>query len=121
MRIEDPKVLEEVSVSLKAMADPTRLRILQELMENERTVSELIALVGTSQGNVSKHLAILKRAHLVASTREGTSVCYRLSAEFVPDVCAAMCRGLADRLADQDRLRRSVNRVVGRSKPKSRR
>ena len=64
MRIDDPSVLEEVSVSLKAMADPTRLRLLQELMEAERTVSELIELVGTSQGNISKHLAVLKRAHL---------------------------------------------------------
>lgn len=119
MKIDDPQVLAEVSHVLKAMADPTRLRLLQELMDGERSVTELVARVGTTQANVSKHLAVLRRVQIVAFTRDGATTRYRIGADYIPEVCAALCRGLADRFAHHDRVRRTLDRMLRRSEGKS--
>jgi ArsR family transcriptional regulator len=61
----------------KALAHPSRLMILESLEERERCVCELTALVGADQSTVSKHLAVLKQAGLVADRKEGSKTFYR--------------------------------------------
>jgi len=61
---------------LKALADPTRLRILALLGAEELTVGELTAVLGMAQSRVSGHLAVLREAGLVRDRREGTSAYY---------------------------------------------
>ncbi len=63
---------------LKAMAHPTRLRLLDELNRGERCVCELQRLVGADLSTVSKHLAVLRAAGLVQDERRGMEVHYRL-------------------------------------------
>ncbi|MFA4945444.1 MAG: metalloregulator ArsR/SmtB family transcription factor [Lentisphaeria bacterium] len=65
---------------LKAMAHPTRLFILDQLAGGERCVCELTARIGADISTVSKHLALLRRAGLVASRKDGLQVFYRLRA-----------------------------------------
>lgn len=62
----------------KALAHATRLMLLEALQERERCVSELVELVGSDQSTVSKHLAILKSAGLVADRRCGAQSVYRV-------------------------------------------
>lgn len=62
---------------LKAMADPTRLRLLALLASGEATVGELVAVLGQSQPRVSRHLKILSEARLVSHFRDGQWVYYR--------------------------------------------
>jgi ArsR family transcriptional regulator len=69
--------LERVRV-LKAMAHPSRLLILESLAAGERCVCELQRLVGADMSTVSKHLALMRRAGLVADRRQGLQVFYRL-------------------------------------------
>jgi DNA-binding transcriptional ArsR family regulator len=59
------------------VSDPTRLSILLLLLEQERNVSELVALVGASQGRVSMHLQCLRWCGFVSSERRGKFVYYR--------------------------------------------
>jgi ArsR family transcriptional regulator len=61
---------------LKALADPTRLRILELLREEELTVRELTDVLGMAQSRVSGHLAVLKESGLVRDRRQGTSHFY---------------------------------------------
>jgi len=60
----------------QALADPLRLDILRELMGGPATVSELTALTGATQPNISNHLALLRERGLVRATREGRQVRY---------------------------------------------
>ncbi len=60
----------------KALAHPTRLLMLDVLMQQEACVCELTELTGADQSTVSKHLAILKNAGLVTCRREGTLARY---------------------------------------------
>ncbi|MEP0846646.1 MAG: winged helix-turn-helix transcriptional regulator [Phycisphaerae bacterium] len=62
----------------KALAHPSRLMILEALENREMCVCDLTELVGADQSTVSKHLAVLKQAGLVADRKEGVMVYYKL-------------------------------------------
>jgi DNA-binding transcriptional ArsR family regulator len=78
-----PPRLETSEVDLLArvfagVSDPTRLSILLALLEHERNVSELVSLVGASQGRVSMHLQCLRWCGFVRSERRGKFVYYQV-------------------------------------------
>jgi ubiquinone/menaquinone biosynthesis C-methylase UbiE len=62
----------------KTLADPTRIRILRLLEQEELIVGELMDILGMAQSRVSRHLAVLREAGLLADRRDGTFVAYRL-------------------------------------------
>ncbi|MBO8126480.1 MAG: winged helix-turn-helix transcriptional regulator [Firmicutes bacterium] len=68
---------------LKTLAHPTRLRIVAAVCKGERCVSNLENLLELKQANVSQHLAILSRAGILRSRRDGMRTCYRLADERV--------------------------------------
>ena len=69
----------------RALADPKRLCVLEQLASGERSVSDLSRDVGCQVPNMSQHLSVLRSAGLVASRREGSTVFYRLVDERVLD------------------------------------
>ena len=71
---------------LKALAHPTRLFLVEELAERERCVCELTERIGDDISTVSKHLALLRDAGVVSSTRRGQQVFYRLRVPCVLEV-----------------------------------
>jgi DNA-binding transcriptional ArsR family regulator len=68
-----------VSRYFRVLGDPTRLRIVEALLERERTVSDLVDLLGAPQSRVSNHLACLRWCRLVESERRGRTVVYRVA------------------------------------------
>lgn len=88
---------------LKALSDPTRLKILHALEDGERTVNEILAIVGGSQANVSKHLSRMRLAGVVASRRNGTSVHYRVIDPAAFAICRTVCDSLEQRADDEHR------------------
>lgn len=85
--------LSEIAIMLKALSDPTRLKIMQALHEEELCVSDIVKSAGTGQANISKHLQILSRANLIKSRREGSTVFYSLFGSFVEQLCESICKG----------------------------
>lgn len=70
--------IERASRSLKAMSHPLRLRILCTLGEREVSVQDIVECVGTSQSNISQHLAILRDKGILASRKDANRVYYRV-------------------------------------------
>ena len=64
---------------LKALADETRLRILESLLAEEKCVMDLARELGCPQPHVSHHLRILRDSGVVEGIREGKQVCYRIA------------------------------------------
>jgi len=64
---------------LNALNEDIRLKILELLRKKERTPTEIVKALGTTQPNISGHLRILKNAWLVKSRREGKKVIYSIS------------------------------------------
>jgi DNA-binding transcriptional ArsR family regulator len=62
----------------KALADPKRLCVVEELANGERSVSDLSRCIGCQVPNMSQHLAVLRSAGIVVSRRDGSTVFYRL-------------------------------------------
>ncbi len=65
----------------RVLGDPTRLRIVEALLESERKVSELVELIGAPQGRVSNHLACLRWCRVAEGERRGREVVYRITDE----------------------------------------
>lgn len=91
----------QVSDVLKAMADPMRLRILHSLQDGERSVSQIIETVNSSQANVSRHLAVLRRAGLVRCRRKGLNAFYGIADSRVFTICDSVCSSIGERLESE--------------------
>ena len=75
----DDEDIERASRSLKAMSHPLRLKILCTLGDQEVSVQEIVEQVGTSQSNISQHLAILRDKGILSSRKDANRVFYRVS------------------------------------------
>ena len=96
-------LVELIAERFRALAEPTRIKLLDRLRDGEATSLELASLVGTTPQNVSKHLMLLKHAGIVARRKQGNSSYYRIADETVYALCEAVCGGLQTRF---DALRR---------------
>jgi ArsR family transcriptional regulator len=106
------EAIRQVSEVLKAMADPMRLRILHSLHDGELSVTAIIEAVGGSQANVSRHLAVLRRAGLVDCRREGLNAFYRITDPQVFTICESICGTIGERL---DREREQVKTAMAKT------
>lgn len=70
----------------RAIADPTRRRILELLSDRERTAGEIADVFPIAFSSVSRHLSILRAAGLVATRRNGQNIHYRLNTTVVQDL-----------------------------------
>src|SRR3954451_1693995 len=72
--------LSEIKAELfKALAHPGRVRILEILRDGDRTVAELLPLVGLESSHLSQQLGVLRRARVVTAVRSGSSVTYSIA------------------------------------------
>lgn len=88
-----------VSARFRALGDPSRLRIVNRLMNGERPVQELLAETGLTQTNLSRHLGLLRQAGIVERRSDGNRAFYRIADPTLIDVCEIVCGSLADQLA----------------------
>src|SRR6266498_3644138 len=82
--------ISEIKAELfKALGHPARIRILEVLADGERSVGELQPLVGIELSHLSQQLAVLRRARLVTSRKEGASVIYAVRDKTVVELLQA--------------------------------
>lgn len=90
------RALELIAHRFKLLSEPTRLRLLQLLMNGEKSVNELVSAMNTTQANVSKHLGILADGGLVARRKVGVSNLYRIADPSLVTLCDMVCRSLQE-------------------------
>jgi ArsR family transcriptional regulator len=95
----------------RALADPTRLRLLNLIADREICVCYLVEILRMNQPKVSRHLAYLRRAGIVASRREGKWMHYRLA---MPDddAAAAVLREVLRQVQPMPAMRRDASRLT---------
>jgi DNA-binding transcriptional ArsR family regulator len=94
------EALMQVAAYFQALSEPTRLRILNLLRQQERNVGELAVLCGYSAANISRHLALLTRHGLVAREARGNSAYYRIADASVYALCDLVCGSIARQFED---------------------
>jgi len=96
---------------MKALSDPSRVKIMKLLQRRQLCVCELTAGLGLAQPTVSKHLKILEEAGLVTSTKEGLWVNYRLADGESSPYAAALIGNLRHWLNDDPEIMRLYERL----------
>ena len=107
-RVISSALLGELSDRFKALGEPARLQLLAALRSGEQSVSDLVAITGLGQANVSKHLQQLCAAGFVSRRKEGTFAYYMLSDENVFQLCDLMC----GRIEAEQRERRTALKLM---------
>ena len=98
--------LEQVAAYFQALAEPTRLKILNLLRQREYNVGELAQACGYTSANISRHLSLLTSHGLVARQSRGTSVYYRIADESIYALCDFVCNNIARLLEGKASARR---------------
>jgi ArsR family transcriptional regulator len=98
----------------KALADPTRLRVVAALRAHELCVCELCDALEATQSTLSTHLTLLRQGGLVQTRKEGKWIYYGLSADVAP-LTESFFEHFADMTRDK-RVRRDADRVQRRLK-----
>ena len=97
MAKQNRAALEKIAGSFRALSEPTRLAILQELKGRSMTVNEIVDALGLSQANVSKQLSVLREAGFLKREQQGTSARYSIGDPMVMKLCNLVCDGLNKR------------------------
>lgn len=97
----------------RTLGHPVRIRVLEMLQDGPRPVHELLAELSIEASNLSQQLAVLRRAGIIASSREGATVLYTLSTHDVADLMAAARRILTTMLTDQEELLAELRATAG--------
>jgi DNA-binding transcriptional ArsR family regulator len=90
---------ELIARRFRALGEPLRVRMLDLLRDEELSVSAIANGLGAGQQNVSKHLAVLVDAGMIARRKDGTHVYYRIADEGVFALCEQVCGSLQSQLA----------------------
>lgn len=109
-----PEAIEMVAARFRILGEPLRIRILQELQGGELSVSELVAAIGSTQPNVSKHLRILQEAGFIGRRQDGNLVYCFIEDPSVFELCDAVCTSVGQRLTQHARLATELHRGIGR-------
>ena len=88
--ITDKSLYEMQAEICKTLTNPKRIEILNTLRSEEKTVTELVAVLGASKANVSQHLAVMRHKGILTTRREGVNIYYRVSNPKVIEACALM-------------------------------
>jgi len=114
LSVDVDRVFDSAAELFGVLATPLRLRILNSICTGEKSVSDIMSLVDSTQPNVSQHLKVLYQAGVVAKRRVGNLVYYRVQSEKAVQLCRTVCTQIAIELDDPesvsqtDRLARRV-------------
>lgn len=89
------RVFDQAAQYFALMSEPSRLRIIQAVCNEERSVQEVVDATGLPQPNVSRHLSLLHRSGVLSRRRQGTFVFYRISDPMITTLCRTVCVRLA--------------------------
>jgi DNA-binding transcriptional ArsR family regulator len=99
--LADPLV-DLIAQRFRVLAEPMRIKLLDQLRGGDATVGELQDALGATQQNVSKHLGILHSAGMVTRAKDGNHVRYSIADEGVFELCEQVCGGVRRQLDELD-------------------
>jgi ArsR family transcriptional regulator len=95
MRVVDGEELDRMATRFRLLGEPMRLRILQAVCKGPRSVNGIVAATGSTQANVSKHLALLAAGGVLTRKKQGQCVYYGMKNRLVMKLCELMHSQLA--------------------------
>ncbi len=95
------EAIELISRRFAVLSEPMRLRLIHALFDGEKNVTALVANIGGTQANISRHLQTLTQAHILARRKEGLQVFYSIADPSIVKLCELVCGSLEKQLTKQ--------------------
>jgi ArsR family transcriptional regulator len=102
------KVLAMKSDILKALAQPTRLKILECLRDGEKCICEIIPAINGEQSNISRHISLMQKNHLVSTRKDGVKVLVKIRDPRIFEILDKVSVVLKTQMQEQNRLVKSL-------------
>lgn len=113
------EVFESVARYFSVLGEPTRLRILHALCQEEKCVTDIIKVTGLAQANASRHLGLMYQSGMLSRRREGTQIFYKVADPLYVELCRTVSIQLIGRAegasATRDSLNHFANHMASRS------
>lgn len=94
----------------KILSSPKRIEIISALKDGEKTVTELVDILGTPKANVSQHLAVMRLKGILKSRRDGVNIYYSIANPKVVQACALMKEVLNELLIERSKMAELVRK-----------
>ncbi len=104
----EERVLQLKAEVLKALAQPTRLKILEFLRRGERCICEIIPAVGGEQSNISRHISLMQKGRLVTTRKDGVKVMVKVTDPKIFVILDQVNVFLRNQMSVQTRLMRAL-------------
>lgn len=104
----EERILEMKAEVLKALAQPTRLKILELLRSGERCICEIVPAINGEQSNISRHISLMQRSHLVTTRKDGVKVMVRVRDPKIFEILDSISTVIKKQVNEQSRLVRAL-------------
>jgi len=101
--MEDRIIALEAEI-LKALAQPTRLKILECLREGERCICEIVPAINGEQSNISRHISLMQKSRLISSRKDGVKVMVKIQDPQIFDLLDRVNKILKRQMQEQKKL-----------------
>ena len=105
-------VFDSVAAYFSVLSEPTRLKIMHAVCDEERSVSQIVEATGATQTNVSRHLNLMYRSGVLSRRRDGNQILYRVADATMVELCRTVCNRIATTIDDQRPLKRSLLKLM---------
>jgi DNA-binding transcriptional ArsR family regulator len=106
------EVFESVARYFALLSEPTRLRIMHSICQQEKSVNQIVEELGASQTNVSRHLGLMYQAGVLARRKDGNQVLYHVTDTAFTEICRTVCVRVASELDGDKTLKRSFKNLI---------
>lgn len=98
------RVLELKAEILKALAQPTRLKILELLREGEKCICEIVPAINGEQSNISRHISVMQKSGLITTRKDGVRVMVKIKEPEIFEIIDRVGVFLKKQIQEQRRL-----------------
>jgi len=100
----EERVLELKAEILKALAQPTRMKILECLRDGEKCICEIVPAIKGEQSNISRHISLMQKSNLVTTRKEGVRVMVKVKDPEIFNILDRVSKILKGRFKEQEKL-----------------
>ena len=100
----DERVIEMKAEVLKVLAQPTRLKILECLRNGQKCICEIVPALKGEQSNISRHISLMQKSHLVATRKEGVRVMVKVRDPEIFNILDRVGKILKSEMKEQEKL-----------------
>jgi len=100
----EEEIFELKAVILKMFAQPIRLKILECLRRGEKSIHEIVAAIHGEQSNISRHISLMQKSHLVTTRKDGVKVMVKVKDTEIFNILDRVSKILKDQFKEQEKL-----------------